>query len=162
MPVMKVSLIGHDVDGFFSPTLALYPWSLAIPHEEVMFPTASAEIKSVEAPKLKAALVEMNKRIKQYEQLIPIKLFVLGHTDSVGQKSKNEILSKNRAAAIAQWFVKQGIGVPVYARGFGEADLRIATGDEVDEPANRRADYILAVEPPQKKSWKGWQLIPSQ
>ena len=156
---MKVALIGHDIDGFFSPTLALYPWSLAIPHEEVMFPTASAEIKSTEAPKLEVALVEMAKRIKQYEKLIPIKLFVLGHTDSVGQKSKNKILSKDRAVAIAQWFVQQGLSVPVYARGFGESDLRVVTGDEVDEPANRRADYILAVDPPQKTSWKGWQLI---
>ena len=104
----------------------------------------------------------MKKRIKQYEKLIPIKLFVLGHTDSVGEKSKNKNLSHERATSIARWFVKQGLSVPVYVRGFGESDLKVPTGDEVDEPANRRADYILSVEPPVKKNWKSWTLIPSR
>ncbi len=162
VPVMKISLVGYDVDGFFSPTLALYPWSLSIPHEEVMFETASAEVRTAETSKLHSALLEMNKRIQQYEKLIPIKLFVLGHTDSVGEKSKNRKLSHERATSIARWFVKQGLKVPVYVRGFGESDLRVPTPDEVDEPVNRRADYILAVEPPVKKNWKSWTPIPSR
>jgi outer membrane protein OmpA-like peptidoglycan-associated protein len=156
---MKLSLIGHDSDGFFSPTLSLYPWSLAIPHDDVMFDTASSHLLPPEMPKLKVALLAMNKRIAQYKEIIPVKLFVLGHTDSVGEKSKNKKLSKQRAAAIAKWFVAQGVTVPVFARGFGESDLRVSTGDEVDEPINRRVDYILAVEPPSHRSWQGWKTI---
>jgi hypothetical protein len=32
--------------------------------------------------------------------------------------------------------------------GLGERSLLVKTADEVDEPRNRRVDYILALEPP--------------
>ena len=42
--------------------------------------------------------------------------------------------------------------------GMGESAPLVKTADEVDEPKNRRVDYILALEPPAAKSgtisWK--------
>ena len=44
--------------------------------------------------------------------------------------------------------------------GVGERALKVKTADEVDEPKNRRVDYMLGVEPPRFKksgaapSWK--------
>tara|TARA_Y100001954_G_C15821385_1_gene610102 strand:- start:1855 stop:3024 length:1170 start_codon:yes stop_codon:yes gene_type:complete len=160
--VMKIALVAHDVNGFFSPTLALYPWSLAIPHEEVVFETASNAILDAEVPKLKDVLPRIQKRIQQYSSLIPVRLFVLGHTDTVGPADTNRALSQKRASAIARWFQNQGIKVPIFIRGFGESDLRVTTGDNVDEAANRRADYILSVNPPNHRSWQGWVTIQGQ
>ena len=37
--------------------------------------------------------------------------------------------------------------------GFGEDQPAVATPDETDEPANRRADYVLKVEPPSAGAW---------
>ena len=160
--VMKIALVAYDVNGFFSPTLALYPWSLAIPHEEVVFETASNTILDAEAPKLQDALPRIQKRIKQYSNLIPVRLFVLGHTDTVGPADTNRALSQKRASAIAKWFQDQGVKVPIFIRGFGESDLRVSTGDNIDEVANRRADYILSVNPPNHRAWQGWITIQGQ
>ena len=102
--VMKIVLVAHDTQGFFSPTLTLYPWRLSIPHEEVVFDTASDEIRVSEIPKLKDVLPRIRKRITQYSDLIPVRLFVLGHTDSVGPSDSNRLLSQKRATAIAKWF----------------------------------------------------------
>ena len=38
--------------------------------------------------------------------------------------------------------------IPVLYEGFGEEALAVATADETDEPKNRRAQYILAIEDP--------------
>jgi outer membrane protein OmpA-like peptidoglycan-associated protein len=160
--VMKIALVAHDAKGFFSPLLALYPWRLTIPHEEVVFETASNAILESEVPKLNDVLPRIQKRIKQYSSLIPVRLFVLGHTDTVGPTDTNRSLSQKRASAIAKWFQKQGIEVPIFIRGFGESDLRVSTGDNIDEEANRRADYILSVDPPNHRAWQGWITIQGQ
>jgi outer membrane protein OmpA-like peptidoglycan-associated protein len=57
-------------------------------------------------------------------------------------------LSRRRAQAIAAWFLKSGLTIPVAYEGFGETALLVETKDEVDEPRNRRVDYILSVEDP--------------
>ena len=58
--------------------------------------------------------------------------------------------------------MKRGLCVPIAYDGFGEIALKKLTADEVDEQENRRADYILAVEPPTVSS-RGrtpvWQWI---
>jgi outer membrane protein OmpA-like peptidoglycan-associated protein len=57
-------------------------------------------------------------------------------------------LSRKRAQSIAGWFRKSGLHIPIAFEGFGEQALGIATADNIDEPRNRRVDYILSVEDP--------------
>jgi len=66
----------------------------------------------------------------------------------VGAAKYNLALSLKRAQAIAAWFRKMGLALPIAFEGFGEQALRIATPDNTDEPRNRRVDYILSVEDP--------------
>ncbi len=70
----------------------------------------------------------------------------------MGSSSHNIALSRKRAKAIAQWFKKHGLPIPVLWEGFGESVPAVKTGDEVDEPRNRRVDYILSVEAPALKA----------
>jgi len=64
---------------------------------------------------------------------------VIGHTDPVGGRKHNLVLSQNRAAAVADALKKHGITNPrIIAVGSGELD----TGREV-EPRNRRVDIHL-------------------
>ena len=77
-----------------------------------------------------------------------LKLFVAGYTDTVGSHSANQSLSNNRARSIAQWYRQNGLRIPIYYQGFGEEVLAKPTPDETDEPANRRALYILSSQQP--------------
>jgi outer membrane protein OmpA-like peptidoglycan-associated protein len=92
-----------------------------------------AEIESVQA---------------RYGEHAEINLYVGGFTDTVGSAATNRALSQRRARAIAAWFRSAGFSAPVYYQGFGEDGLAVPSGDEVDEPANRRAAYIIAAQPP--------------
>ncbi|MEE8409718.1 MAG: OmpA family protein, partial [Myxococcota bacterium] len=137
-----------------SATLEIYPWQLDVPHEEVNFATARWQVLSQEEPKLARALDAIQTAIRRYGKIITVRLYVVGYTDTVGDRASNQALSLNRAYSIATYFRKQGVTVPIRYAGFGEDVLAVQTVDQTDEVRNRRARYILAVEHPEKASWK--------
>jgi len=155
---MKIVLRVWDTDNFYEG-LELFPWHIYIPHEEVNFATGSFKIEAKEEPKLSSSMGQVGEAISQYGKYADIKLFVAGHTDTVGPTESNRTLSLNRARAIAEWFRRHGLRIPVMFEGFGEEALKVPTADETDELANRRVEYIVAIEPPsisQKRAatWK--------
>jgi outer membrane protein OmpA-like peptidoglycan-associated protein len=159
--VIKLHIRAFDTDGFWSE-LELVPWSYSIPHEDVVFATNSADIGSAEEPKLRTAMDDARGVLDKYGADVVIKLYVGGHTDTVGDPSKNQTLSMARAKAIAAWFKKSGFPGQIYYQGYGEGDLAVETGDEVDEPKNRRATYVLAARPPEAGGGSGdygWQEL---
>lgn len=145
--VGRVDVRVSDATGAFQ-SFSLSPWSVYIPHEEVAFATDSAAIAPAEAPKLEASLGKITDALAKHKELPAIKLYIAGHTDTVGAAKYNLGLSLKRAQAIAGWFRKKGLALPISYEGFGEQALRIATADDTDEPRNRRVDYILSVEDP--------------
>ena len=147
----RIDLRVYDADGFYTG-MSLVPWSVHIPHEEVNFATDSATITADQTPKLIKSLDLINAALARHRELGPIKLFIAGHTDTVGKNDYNLKLSQRRAQSIASWFRTRGLRVPVYYEGFGEQALLVATPDQTDEARNRRVDYILAVEEPTLKT----------
>lgn len=145
--VGKIELRVHAEDGTFRD-VSLFPWRIDVPHQEVHFHTASAEIDPSEAPKLQDSLEKIRMELEAVRPWADAKLFVAGHTDTVGSASSNRALSARRARSIAAWFRQAGLTVPVFYAGFGEDVLAKSTPDQTDEPANRRAEYIIAVDPP--------------
>jgi len=131
----------------------IVPWSVTIEHKEVEFDTDKAIIRNSELPSLEDSLKKINRAldIVKDKELGTITLFIAGHTDTRGSQEHNLELSRRRAQAIATWFTKRGLCIPVAFEGFGENALKKKTADEVDEQENRRVDYILAVEPPMTK-----------
>ena len=77
-----------------------------------------------------------------------MKLYIAGCTDTVGDASYNRDLSRRRAKSIAGWLRANGYDMPIYYYGFGEGLPAVRTGDGVDEPANRRALYLVGANPP--------------
>lgn len=150
--VLRIDLRAEDAHGFYAD-LELYPWWIEIPHEDVLFATGRSEILPEEAPKLQAALAELRRAIERYGRIVRVSLFVVGHTDTVGDDASNQALSEARARSIAAYFRKAGVQLPLSYAGFGEKRLLVATPDETDEPRNRRAQYIVAVEPPFPARW---------
>jgi outer membrane protein OmpA-like peptidoglycan-associated protein len=69
---------------------------------------------------------------------------VYGFTDTVGGADENMELSQARADAVAAVLEEYGVDqARVETRGFGETHPRVRTGDDVDEPANRRVEVVL-------------------
>ncbi len=124
------------------------PWFLEIPHDDVLFDTNSADIAADQEHKLEAVLQQLNEVIELYGDVVPVKLYIAGCTDTVGSPSSNKDLSRRRAKALAVWLRQHGYDRPIYYYGFGEAWLAVNTGDEVDSQANRRAVYMVGANPP--------------
>jgi outer membrane protein OmpA-like peptidoglycan-associated protein len=143
--------------------VTLIPWFVKIDHKEVKFDTNKAVIRDSEVASLKESFTKIKEILHKVEGkgLGTITLFIAGHTDTRGSAEHNMALSRARAEAIADWFQKQGVCIPIAYEGFGETALRKVTADEVDEQANRRVDYILSVEPPviKKGATPAWKLM---
>ncbi len=149
--VGRIDLRLFDPDGFYGG-VALFPWSVYIPHQEVNFATDADAIATAEEPKLTASLSKIADALARHRQLGPIKLYIAGHTDTVGAPDYNLQLSLRRARAIAGWFRRHGLRLPILYEGFGEQALLVATPDATDEVRNRRVDYILSIEDPVLKA----------
>ena len=124
------------------------PWFLDIPHDDVLFETNASAIPDTEAHKLEATLRELEDVIDKYGEIVPVKLFIAGCTDTVGDAAHNQELSLRRARAIAEWLRAHGYTLPIYYYGFGERFLAVGTGDGVDEARNRRVLYLVGANPP--------------
>lgn len=157
--VARLEVFGHDTDGYYKG-IAVTPWSFEVPHEDVTFATDSADIAASEEQKLGASLRSIEKQLPLARRLGEVTLYILAHTDSVGTSEYNLRLSTRRALAIARWFREHGLRIPIAYDGVGESMPKVKTGDEVDEPRNRRVDYMLGIDPPRFKhsgaspSWK--------
>jgi outer membrane protein OmpA-like peptidoglycan-associated protein len=145
--VLRISIKAYDASGFFGG-VDLFPWKVDIPHEEVHFRSGSFDIDKTEDAKLESSYTLITGAIDKYGKLATIRLFIAGHTDTVGDPGSNQSLSNNRARAIGRWFKKRGVKIPVLYAGFGETVLAVDTPDETDEVRNRRAEYIVAVDAP--------------
>ena len=145
--VVKLEIEADDAQGA-TATLTLIPWSYAIPHEDVVFDSGEHTILAEQEPKLEEAYAEVEEVLAKYGSVVDAKLYVGGYTDTVGDAGANAALSGRRARAIAQWFRQRGFTGSIAWQGFGERVLAVGTPDGTDEPANRRAVYVIAASPP--------------
>jgi outer membrane protein OmpA-like peptidoglycan-associated protein len=147
-PVAKIEIKAYDQNDFYTGVM-LTPWSVYIPHEEVNFKTGSAAVEASEEGKLEASVTKINAALEMHKEIEKsVRLFIAGHTDRVGNDGYNLKLSAARAQAIARWFRGHGLRLPIAYEGFGERAPAVNTADGVDEPRNRRVDYILSVDEP--------------
>ena len=151
--VLKIAIECLDVDGF-SNGIELFPWQIEVPHEDVNFDTNSYEVLLAEVPKVEAAARQIVRTVRRYGAVLSLKLFVSGHTDSVGKKEANQKLSEKRAAVIGRELIRAGVQIPVYYYGYGEEGQGVVTPDETASLTNRRVRYILAAEAPEKVQWR--------
>jgi len=163
--VSTIDVVAYDAQGSWVG-VQISPWFVAIPHEDVNFKTDQSDIQDTETPKLEAAFTKLNevlaKDAAHGRQHPGITLFIAGHTDTVGNAGYNLKLSQSRARAIAAWFRKRGVRMPIAYEGFGETALAVKTADNVDEAKNRRVDYILSDDPPRYGGGfaPAWKRVP--
>jgi len=74
----------------------------------------------------------------------PTRLEVSGHADRTGTPQYNQALSRRRAEAVAEEFVRRGIArQDISITALGETQPLVATAEGVREPQNRRVEIIL-------------------
>lgn len=158
--VGAIRLKATDVAGFWN-AVVLEPFWVEIPHREVIFDFGKATWQETETAKLDETLEGVTSAMKKHASKgLAMQLYIVGYTDTVGSHSDNMKLSTARARAIAQWFRKAGVKIPIRFQGFGESVLAVPTPDNTPEAGNRRALYILGNAPPPtsgqipKSNWK--------
>ena len=98
------------------------------------FATGSSTI----SPSFQATLDQVAASLVKYPNSV---VDVYGHTDTVGTASSNQALSERRAQAVTNYLISRGVSsARVRWQGFGETQLRVQTGDGVNEPLNRRVE----------------------
>jgi outer membrane protein OmpA-like peptidoglycan-associated protein len=155
-PVARIEVKAVDGDAQYTEVISSY--FVSIDHVEVNFKTGSAVIEDAEVPKLEAAHATLAAKLatirardvnKEHRNLT---LFIAGHTDTVGGAEYNLGLSRDRARAIAAWFRHRGVAAAIAYEGFGETSPAVPTADQVDEPRNRRVDYVVGDDLPNYKT----------
>lgn len=71
----------------------------------------------------------------------PLKVEISGHTDNVGSDAANQILSENRAEAVRQYLIENGIPNELLTtRGYGESKPVATNNTEAGRRKNRRVE----------------------
>ncbi len=124
-----------DVERRYAPLLAEQP---ARPVSYVLyFVSGKDELAAGSRPVLDEIREELRKR-KAPE------ITVIGHTDRVGTQAYNDALALQRAQTMRTQLLADGIGDGnIAVAGRGERELLVVTGDEVDEPRNRRVEISI-------------------
>ena len=125
----------EEVEKEFKDTLKLLP-----PKPVTLmlyFKNNSTELTDESKEKLEKILDIVKKRM-------PCLVDVIGHSDTVGDKDKNAVLSLKRAKIVMNMLIKKGIDPSLLrAKGYGENDLVVETADEVSEPKNRSVEIFI-------------------
>ena len=95
--------------------------------------------------------VELNKLVQHLKRNNTMKIELQGHTDAQGDPDQNMVLSTNRAKAVMDYLISQGIeSFRLTSKGYGEtkpATIIDASGAEV----TLKEDYIKTLSKPKQK-----------
>jgi outer membrane protein OmpA-like peptidoglycan-associated protein len=104
---------------------------------DTLFETCSSEF-SDRASDIFASVAYV---VRKYDST---QLQVNGYTDTSGSPEHNLQLSQARASAIAKALTDDGVDAHrIYARGFGAKGLKVPTGNNANEPRNRRIEIRI-------------------
>jgi outer membrane protein OmpA-like peptidoglycan-associated protein len=104
---------------------------------EISFDFGSAAIK----PTFKPTMSKLAEVLRKYDRN---EITIIGHTDSTGSDSYNQVLSERRAVAVRDELTS--LGVPpsrLRAIGRGEFEPRADNGNEAGRQLNRRVEIMV-------------------
>jgi outer membrane protein OmpA-like peptidoglycan-associated protein len=105
--------------------------------KNVFFETAKFDLK----PESK---IELNKLIAFLNLNPTVKIELSGHTDNVGDKKSNLVLSQNRAKAVYDYLVANGIVAEKLSyKGYGDTQPSDDNKTETERANNRRTEFLI-------------------
>jgi len=131
----EVPLQAAETQGIFAQAIAARP---ALPRLfRLYFETGSDRPTADGAAEYRNAVADIKAR--------PVcEIEVIGHTDTVADGFLNQKLSLDRAAAIRQALIRDGVdGRTIAITGRGKTSPAVRTGDNVPELRNRRVELLV-------------------
>jgi outer membrane protein OmpA-like peptidoglycan-associated protein len=131
----ELPLQAAETQGIFAQAIAARP---PLPHLfRLYFETGSNQPTADGAAEYRNAVADIKAR-PVYE------IEVIGHTDTVADNILNQKLSLDRATAIRQALIGDGVDARAIAiTGRGKTNLAVRTGDNVPELRNRRVELLV-------------------
>jgi outer membrane protein OmpA-like peptidoglycan-associated protein/tetratricopeptide (TPR) repeat protein len=133
-------LTNNSPDSSYEKNIGLQPLEVnaTIVLNNVFFDVNKFELKT-------ESQVEMDKLVQLLKDNPTLKIQISGHTDNVGKPTDNLALSNNRAKAVVNYLVANGIAaLRLSAKGFGETQP-IADNKTEDGRANNRRTEMKVV-----------------
>jgi outer membrane protein OmpA-like peptidoglycan-associated protein len=82
--------------------------------------------------------------VSEFQQRVPTRVSVVGHTDTLGDKAYNVGLSMRRALAVKRLLIEAGVdGAAIDVSSHGEENPLVKTTDNVANAKNRRVEVII-------------------
>lgn len=104
---------------------------------DILFGTNSSELNA----KSKFILKGFSRFLSENPSIV---VAIQGHTDDVGDDTKNLKLSEERAQGVKNYLVSLGISASqLSAKGFGETQPAVANDSESNRAKNRRTDFVI-------------------
>ncbi len=133
------SLIGHEPKNPFIISVLLQPIEIGnkVILNNIFFDTNKFDLK-------RESLAELQKLVDFLNVNPTLKIEISGHTDNVGNDELNQTLSENRAKAVYQYLVQNGIAASrLQYKGYGKTQP-IATNDSDEgRSKNRRTEFKI-------------------
>jgi outer membrane protein OmpA-like peptidoglycan-associated protein len=105
--------------------------------ENIFFEKSKSDLKS-------SSIVELEKVLKLLEITPTIKIEISGHTDSDGDDDSNLELSINRAKAVVNWLIDNGIKTSrLTFKGYGETKPLVSNNTVNNKAKNRRTELTI-------------------
>jgi len=124
-------------------------WKTVLTEKPVLIEGANFETRSAQL--LKPSEAKLNEVVNAAKEHSDIKLDVSGHTDNHGKNAYNQKLSENRAAAVKEYLVKNGIAASrISTVGFADTKPIADNNTDTGRAANRRVEIRYVIEEEKK------------
>ncbi|HVS91542.1 MAG TPA: OmpA family protein [Mucilaginibacter sp.] len=133
------SLVGRENKNPFHITVLLQPIEVGnkVVLNNIFFDTNKFDIKPESKP-------ELQKLIDFLTVNPSIHIEISGHTDNVGTVQSNQVLSENRAKAVYQYLVNNGISADRLSyKGYGETQPIASNDTDEGKAKNRRTEFKI-------------------
>ncbi len=103
----------------------------------VFFETGKADIKN-------ESNTELDRLVKLLEDVPSLEIELSGHTDNTGSEKVNKKLSQERAEAVREYLIKEGIdGSRLTAKGYGSSKPVASNETAEGRAKNRRTEFLI-------------------
>jgi outer membrane protein OmpA-like peptidoglycan-associated protein len=134
-PSTPADIRAEEIHAFFAEALAIQ--LLAPIHFILYFEKDSMRLNSESLNQLPDIVSTIRDRSSDH-------ISVVGHTDTLGDKTYNLNLSLRRASTVRDFLIQKGVREDhIETVSHGEKNLLIKTGDNVGEPKNRRVEVVV-------------------
>jgi len=133
------SLVGHAIKDPYYVTAELSPIEVGnkVVLNNIFFDTNRFDIKP-------DSYAELQKLLDFLSKNPTVNIEISGHTDNVGNKPANLVLSQNRARAVFQYLVNHGVApVRLVYKGYGDTQPILPNTSDDNRSKNRRTEFKI-------------------